>query len=215
MWPAFKRAPRVVRQNARDRAKLLILVGDFGPKLQRQDAKEPARKAELLARGHGNVAGLHTSGAPYQLLTGELMVFSRSEIQDILELWIPKAYTAADNKPAQQAAPLSAVTRPEVAERGVNDVHEAILWWISRNEVAVLAHMSRCAPGKYIALRADDNTPSVTRTDLKDGFGRATFRDYGSGQTLDVFDIYCLLNHFDKRKEVGKVVREWREATKK
>jgi hypothetical protein len=216
MFPLFANAIRGYRDNAPDRAKLLILMSDgIAGKIIRQDEAEPTRKAELLGRGHGNVAGLHPSGEPYKLLTGELLTFSRAQIEAMLSLWIPNPYKPEGKATQTITPPLSALkTNPAATERGANDVNDAIDWWIKNNQADVLNAVSKLqGKSKYVALRADDKIPSAIRTDLKDGYGRATFRDFGSNETLDAFEIHCRLNSLVKRDEVIRVLAEWRMAT--
>ena|GEM_PF-7042682 len=79
------------------------------------------------------------------------------------------------------------------------------------NQAAVNQLLANCKhKGNYLSIRASDETPSARPTGECDG--RRVWRDYGTNETLDDYELYCRLSGIDKSKDKWRVVNEWRET---
>lgn len=168
---------------------------------------------EILAkRAQGVIAGTHQSGATICLWTGEILTMSAAEIQAHCIAWLDATYPASQypNASWRTATQLSA-SSVAIAKPAGDQLKSAIVWWCqqSQNVAAVDALVKNRAKGKYVAVRAE-RTPSTRVTG--EFAGRRTWRDYGSNETLDDFEIYCRLNGIDKRAHKWQIVNQWREA---
>ncbi|MCS6846529.1 MAG: hypothetical protein RMN52_02290 [Anaerolineae bacterium] len=208
-FPALAMSPRVFRRNAPDRAKIIVGCSDIGESKTFTSA-DGSRKIELIGRRkHAIVAGVHESGAAIELLEGyELICLSWTHLLDIARKWTG----SPPNLSVSCAA--SVRTRASRATRG-DIVHEAIEAWIAvpANRAEVDALLARCPRrGQYVAVRPDDDTPSSRRTDMRDGYHKRIWRDYGTGETLDDYELYCRLRGLDKRTHKWQIVKEYCRA---
>jgi hypothetical protein len=94
-------------------------------------------------------------------------------------------------------------------------LRDAIAWWIEQptNQAEVDRLLGACPKrGQYNSIRADDRTPSTRRTDTRDGYHKRTWRDYGTSETLDDYELWCRLTDTNKRTHKWEVVNQWRAA---
>lgn len=197
--------PRIVRDNARDRAKLLIVLAEGN--VHTREWKGDKRKLELLALGNmGVVAGTHESGAEIRLLTGKLEVFTLAQLEAMARQW-----TGTTNQ-------VTPTVRAALAARPQGSLlRDAIAWWnCDRSNQArvdeLLRHCKRS--GKYVSIRPDDGSPStLASTDPYSERVKRTYRDFGSKQTYDDFELYCLLANEDKRTYKWQIVEQYKQET--
>jgi hypothetical protein len=91
--------------------------------------------------------------------------------------------------------------------RGLSLFAAAIAWWKdTHTEAEVFAGVEVRWQGAYFAIR-EERTPSARRD--TDDYGEPMYTDFGTGEKLDLFELYCRLRRLDKRQEMKRVVDEY------
>jgi hypothetical protein len=130
---------------------------------------------------------------------------------------LPQVVIAAGRIPADSGERPGAVPVPPPLSASVGEragarqtlVEAAIEWWnASHSEADVFTGYERWQAG-YVAIR-EERTPSAWRD--RDGYFKVTFTDFGTGEKLDLFEIYCRVRGLDKREEIWRVVDEYLAA---
>jgi hypothetical protein len=215
--PELAGAPAVIHAGAPERCKLFVRVQE-GDVLGHAKLKGQGAHIELFGNGrierHTIVAGRHNSGSVITLLPGELPLISASQLAAWAQLFVPDAGAKRSSVMAFDAHSPSRQSGGESKPGQSGDlVHLAIVWkcaqtaFVSQVE-AMLSHKKH--RGQYVAVRDDDDTPSTRPSDHIEG--RKIWRDYGTGESLDVFELYCRLKGLDKTTEKWHVVDEYLQA---
>ena len=198
-YPHLAGLPRFMRQNAPDRAKLLALVSDDAPTRHCKGL----HSIDLLGAGaHGVVVGTHHTGAAIEFHPGDLAVFTFAQLEAIAREWAGLPDTSVAVRAAANVLPHGDLLRA------------AFQWGNQTYLTEVQSLIAQCPQrGGYIALRLDDDTPSARAS--RDSYAqmvKATWRDYGSGETLDAVELYCRLKGLDKRTFKWQLVNEYLAA---
>lgn len=203
-YPQLVTLPRIVRQDAPDRAKLLCFTSDDNA-VPTRHYKGNQHKIDLLGNGaQGVVAGVHESGATIELRTGAIVCFDYAELERIGREWA--------GEPAGKPS-TSMTTQLRQVQPADTLVRAAIAWWnADPGNQAEVDRLIAKQPHKngYVAIRSDDHTPSTRlATDGYDS-NRRTWRDYGARETLDDYEVYCRLSGSDKRTHKWDVVDDYK-----
>jgi Zn-finger nucleic acid-binding protein len=204
---AVAMGPRIWRANAPDRIKLIVLCPDAGDSMTFESADKSRRIEIISKRKHAIIAGTHESGAAIECeVAHEIPLIEWSRLIEIARDWTGTPASQHNTRAHPLSASSAATTRLTS-----DQVKPAIVWWCQQpqNIAAVDALVKTRAKGKYTAVRPE-RTPS-TRITGEYG-GRRTWRDYGSSETLDDYEIYCRLSGIDKRTHKWEIVNEWRTA---
>ena len=211
--PRLASAPRIVRQSAPERAKILIALAN-GEELPDYDVREIpitgskgyVRKIELLStRRHAIVAGAYAdkakgfTGEQYQLETrgAPIPTMTAAEILAIVEGFIPasaKSTSRQQDSRVQQTSSTSSTSSVQTSTSG-SAAKKAIRWWLSQpSNIANVLAMIEALPheGQMFSIRPE-RTPSCKLTSAD------AVHDYGTGAHLDLFDVYVILNKLNKR----------------
>lgn len=220
----------VHRANATDRCKVLVLCSDPEglPDTVTTIGATDAGGNFLEASGRRSnaiVAGTHHTGAAVLMSEGRVIVRTSAQIAKIVEdyrQWLgehgqpiaantPKPPPFVPSNPSQAAT--TGTTSGRVDWQALT--HQAIEWAIGQGmysaEVGRLLGASRRAGGA-IALRPE-KVPSTRRTDIRDGFHKATYRDFGPGKTYDDFELAVMASGRDRRELVNEALDEYLQAT--
>lgn len=222
----------VHRRNSDDRCKVLLVCADPDnlPDRVTTIASADDRGNFLEASGRRSnviVAGTHHSGAAVEMAEGRVIVRSAAEIGQIVDdyrAWLGEHghQVKADTSqlpPSVSSKPMPTMTVIKSAGRLVDWqqlTHEAIEWMIEQGAYKMDAGraLANCTRrGAYVAIRPDDGTPSTRRTDTRDGFHKATYRDFGSNKTFDEFELAVMNSGRDRRELVNEAIDEFLQAT--
>jgi hypothetical protein len=201
--PEFKDYPRFTRANAPDRAKYLLHLKPGQASGIKRFKDNPGRKADLLGNGaQGVIAGVHESQAVIEF---ENAVCDLEDVPEIdlnqLLIWLDEWHYTDFARPEKQGhtPPLIASSGAGADQRSAKQdqtlVEAAIAHFKATHSMAdVLSHATARTSGRYIALRPDDKTPSMfVNSD------NATCMDFGIGEYLDVFEVFCRTSGKSKR----------------
>lgn len=176
-------------------------------------------------RSNAIVAGTHNSGAVVSLTLGRVIVRTSAQIAKIVDdyrEWLsgrgspieantPKPLPSVTSKPMQ--ATTTGNTSGRVDWQALT--HQAIEWAIGQGMYAKdagrLLAISRRAGGA-VALRPE-KVPSTRRTDIRDGFHKQTWCDYGTQKTHDEFELAAMASGRDRRELVNEAIDEYLQAT--
>lgn len=207
-YPFMATWPRFSRQNAPDRAKLLVFVrGDDMPASHKYAGN--GHTIELLGAGHQAViAGVHQSGATIEFIPGVIDELQYATLTILCEEW-----TATTDKPRGDFRTPAALAVATVKSAG-DLLRSAIHWWNTQpGNLAEIERLLRQCPhkGRYVSIRPDDRTPSTAMScDSYSQMVKPTWRDYGSNETLDAYELYCRLTGTDKRTHKWQIVDDYR-----
>lgn len=209
-------APMIYRANAPGRAKFIVSCDDA----QRTARENETAKIEILTNATSGavIAGMHPSGAPYRCKWNGLYipVLKWREIINLVDTFIPPETIKATG--TGETSTLSSVPKNKTnySVTGGGDVKRAIEWFNQQpaNQAAIytaIKNLRHDTKGKAFALRAGDKTPSVVERDSCNG--GPTWRDFGSSQTFDVFEMSLHLGIIgkSKRQAIAVLMHEWRQ----
>ncbi|MCZ7554747.1 MAG: hypothetical protein M5U05_19590 [Anaerolineales bacterium] len=210
-YPELALCGRFWRDNAPGLGKLLFQLEESG--IRKQTYQGNGRKVEFLGAGsHAVVAGTHKTGRPicFTPFPDRIPVFKFAQI----DAWF-KQWTATPDKPRGDFRTSAALAASTV--KPASDLLRTTYQWFDTN-AAFLAEvrrlLDRCPhKGQYVAIRPDDGTPSTR--ECHDSYSQTvkpTWRDYGSGETIDAVELYCRLTGTDKRTYQWQLVNEYRAA---
>lgn len=210
LWPDLANQPLIYRDNAPDRVKVVVWVEDDDMKTHHLQGN--GHKVDLLGRGAmAVIAGQHESGAVIRcrLPSNDLKVYKWSELEGRAEVFT--------NTPAARLSVSKVSTAGRLAIAGARPAGDmlraALQWWMDdpSNRAQVDRLLAGCkSKGGFIAVRPDDRTPSTRAS--TDGFYKRTWRDFGTNETLDDFELYCRLTNTDKHTYKWQVVDDYRAA---
>jgi hypothetical protein len=208
--PALAMTARIVRANAPERVKLVVMCPDVGVSVTVKCAS--GRKVELIgARKHAIIAGRHESGAEMEMLAAcEIPILTWADLVALSRTWVGPEATP----PTRPQCPSR---RPAISQVGDSIRRRAINWWNEQPaNIAAIEQLLAACPRKdrYFGVRPSDRTPSTIRTDVNDGYYKATWRDHGSNETLDRFELYCRLTGANKNAEIERVLAEYRDMAR-
>ena len=220
----------VWRANAMDRCKVLVLCSDPDnlPDTVTTISATDGGGNFLEASGRSSnaiVAGTHHTGAAVVMTEGRVIVRTAEQIAKAVEdyrAWLadrghPIAANTPKPPPSVPSNPMQATTPGTTSGRVDWQAltHQAIEWAIGQGmysaQVGRLLSTSRRAGGA-IALRPE-KVPSTRRTDIRDGFRKATWRDFGPGKTYDEFELAVMASGRDRRELVNEAIDEYLQAT--
>lgn len=211
LHPDVRSWARVIRHNAPERAKFIYKVRDAGARLRHtvRESSDKTRKVELIGARHSAViAGLHPSGVPYTLVTGVIPELDASQVQAIIDAFVP----AVPAVPTQRSASRSASNVKSF--HGATCAKKAITFWLAQPEnVAKTLALIDAQPhaGRHFRLRAEDENPSVMLT------SDDAVHDYGDEKGLsnghyDLFEVWCRLTNTNKRAAIHDAWLQFRAS---
>lgn len=176
-------------------------------------------------RSNAIVAGTHNSGAVVAMTEGRVIVRTSAQIAKVVEdyrEWLggngspieantPKPYPSVTSRPMQATTTGTTSGRVDWKEL----THQAIEWAIGQGmytaDAQKLLNSSRRAGGA-VALRPE-KVPSTRRTDIRDGFHKQTWRDYGTQKTHDEFELAVMASGRDRREMVNEAIDTFLQDT--
>lgn len=222
--------PIIWRANAPTRCKVLVLCSDPDnlPDVVTTIGASDGGGNFLEASGRCSnavIAGTHHTGAAVVMTEGRVIVRTSAQIAKVVEdyrQWLGehgRAIAADPPKPAPSVTskPMQATTPGNTSGRvdWPTLTHQAIEWAIGQGmyskDAGRLLATSRRAGGA-VALRPE-KVPSTRRTDIRDGFHKQTWRDYGTQKTHDEFELAVMASGRDRRAMVNEAIDEFLQAT--
>ena len=225
----------VHRANAGDRCKVLLVCPD--------PDNLPDRVTVISATdGGGNflessgrrsnviVAGTHHTGAAVVMTEGRVIVRSAAQINQMVDdyrAWLTdKGHPVAADPPQSPRLVSSKPNPTQTTHKAVSPTgwrvdwaqltHEAIEWNIAQgvyrtDSTRMLASCKRA--GGAWALRSGESVPSTRRTDIRDQFHKVTYRDFGTNETRDEFELAVMATGRNRRELVNEAIDEYLQAT--
>ena len=225
----------VHRANAGDRCKVLLLCPD--------PDNLPDRVTVISATdGGGNfleasgrranviIAGTHHTGAAVVMTEGRVIVRSAAQINQMVDdyrAWLTdKGHPVAADPPQSPHLVSSKPNPAQPTHKAVSQTgrrvdwaqltHEAIEWNIAqgvyRTDSTRMLASCKWAGGAW-ALRSGESVPSTRRTDIRDQFHKVTYRDFGTNETRDEFELAVMATGRDRRELVNEAIDEYLQAT--
>ncbi len=221
----------VHRANAGDRCKALLMCSDPDNLPNTVTTIRPTDGGDNFLEASGRrsnvvVAGTHHSRAAVVMAKGRAIVKTAADIGRIVDDyrdWLTaKGYPVDAGDPK---LPPSVSSKPNTLQSVATGrgrlvdwptlTHDAITWMITqgayRTDVARLLAGCKRAGGAF-ALRPE-KVPSTRRTDMRDSFHKQTYRDYGSNETRDEFELAAMATGRDRREMVNQAIDEYLQAT--
>jgi hypothetical protein len=194
---------RVIRSNAPERAKFIIRVKGDKLKHASRELSDKARKIEVMGTRHsGVVAGMHPSGVPYVLIPGVIPELDATQVQAMLDAFIPPMVPAV---PMVRSAPMnrSSSTSGSAAKRAISH------WLAQPANIAATRALIERRPhsGKHFSLRDNDSTPSAMLVSAD------AVHDYGNDEHYDLFDVWCMLTGTNKRAAIHDAYLQMRACS--
>lgn len=225
--------PIIWRANAPTRCKVLVLCSDPDnlPDTVTTIAATDGQGNFLEASGRRSnaiIAGTHHTGAAVVMSEGRVIVRTSAQIAKVVEdyrEWLsghsypiaadpPKPTPLVNSQPKPTTTPSKAATLGRMVDWDTL-THEAIEWGIAQGLYTAEAQKmlnSGKRRGNAWALRPEKN-PSTRRTDIRDGFRKATYRDFGTQKTHDEFELMAMASDRDRRELVNEAIDEYLQAT--
>jgi len=223
----------VWRANALGRCKVLVLCTDPDnlPDMVTTIAATDGGGNFLEASGRRSnaiVAGTHHTGAAVVMTEGRVIVRTSAQIAKVVEdyrQWLgehgypiaadlPKPPHLVNSEPKPTTTPSKATSLGRMVDWDTL-THEAIEWGIAQGLYTADAQKmlnSGKRRGNAWALRPEKN-PSTRRTDIRDGFRKDTYRDYGTQRTYDEFELAAMVSDRDRRELVNEAIDNFLQAT--